>query len=109
VRKSREWRERLEAQFDGLVQMLNGAGGISLTSGKDLADLLQAIKQIVLKSPDIALNLLCAYSPKIAADVERIEADAYDDEVIEALGEVLKLAYPFGALKTLFGRVAPMT
>ena len=45
---------------------------------------------------DILLDLLCEFVPAIAADRARIEAEAFDDEVVKAFVAVLGLVYPFG-------------
>ncbi|HPL29735.1 MAG TPA: hypothetical protein PLG21_16940 [Anaerolineae bacterium] len=46
---------------------------------------------------DQALKLLIAYSPELQADAQRIEAEAYEDEVIAAFVAVVKLCLPFGS------------
>jgi hypothetical protein len=86
-----------------IVSVLQNAGGIDLTKATDLAQLAGVLRDVVIRMPDIACDLLYDYSPEIAADRDRIEIESYDDEIVAALLEVLKLAYPFGGLLKLAG------
>jgi hypothetical protein len=45
----------------------------------------------------VVKGLLYEYSPALCADKERIEAESYDSEIVQAFMEVLKLAFPFGS------------
>jgi len=101
IRAAREWREKFQQPFQAMAAALGGMESIELTSGKSIADLLNVLQETLLRSPDTILEMLYAYSPEVMADKERIEREAFDDEVIAALVEVLKLAYPFGSLLSL--------
>lgn len=101
IKQSKAWRDRLAGPFAELSTMLEGAGEIQLTSGKDLGALVQTVSGTLIGSIDTLLNLLFDYSPALRADRERIENEAYDDEALHAFSEVLKLAYPFGELMSL--------
>jgi len=69
-------------------------GEIELSNGNDLAELVQVLRHTLIGSIDMLQDLLFAYSPVLAADRERIEAEAFDEEALAAFVEVLKLAYP---------------
>ena len=101
IRASKAWREALAGPFGRLAQALEGAGDIELTNGHDIAALVGVLNHTLIGSIDVLQDMLFAYSPVLAADRERIEAEAYDEEALAAFVEVLKLAYPFGAVLTL--------
>jgi hypothetical protein len=101
IRQSAAWRRRLAEPFGNLAHILNDAGQIELTNGNGLANVIQVIEKSLIGSVDILLELLFAYSPALAADRERIESQAYDDEAMRAFVEIVRLAYPFGKLTVL--------
>lgn len=101
IRQSAEWRSRLQGPFARLTRILRNVGTIELTDGNDLSALIEAVNETLIGSVDMVLDLLFAYSPALAADRERIANEAYDDEAIRALVEILRLAYPFGELRAL--------
>lgn len=96
MKKARAWRQALEQPFGALVNVLENADTIELTNLGSIAGVVQAFAGTLVGSVDILLDLLFAYSPELASDRERIENEAYDEEALAALVEVLKLAYPFG-------------
>ena len=106
IRQSREWREKLNGPFAVLVNVLSNAESIELTDSKQLGRLVSTMSSTVLGSVDMMLDLLYDYSPELKANRETIEAQAYDDEVMAAFLEVLKLAYPFGKLVSGFREIA---
>jgi len=101
IKQAKAWRDALRKPFGQLAATLEGAGKLELTSGTDLAGLVQSLSGTLLGSVDILLDLLFAYSPELAADRERIEREAFDDEALTAFTEVLRLVYPFGQLLAL--------
>jgi hypothetical protein len=101
IAQSKAWRARLAGPFGQVAATLEHAGEIDLTSGGEISHLIQVLSDTLLGSIDLLQDLLFDYSPALAADRERIEATAYDEEAMTALIEVLKLAYPFGAVLTL--------
>jgi len=103
IKASKQWRAQLAGPFGQLAATLAHAGEIDLTSGGDLADLIRVVSDTLLGSIDLLQELLFAYAPALKADRVRIEAESYDEEAMSALIEVLKLAYPFGAVLTLVG------
>ncbi len=110
MRQARIWREALGGPFAELTQTLEGAGKIELSNATDIAAVVRSLSGTLIGSIDTLMDLLFAYSPELAADRERIEDEAYDDEALAALVEVLKLAYPFGGLlAAVNGRPASKT
>ena len=99
---SKEWRESLGKPIIDLVNVLANADKFQLDNLADLVELVNLAKGILINSPDLVLDGLCAYSPILANDREIIEEKAYDWEIFDALLEVLKLAYPFGRLVKMF-------
>lgn len=95
MRPNREWRESLGAHVLTLAQLLADAPNLEITV-KDIQRIISVGKDVLLGSVDLLLEALFRYSPALAADRERIESEAYDDEAMAALGVVLTLAYPLG-------------
>lgn len=111
VRKSKAWRSRFSSEFDrvaGDILQLTNWETISLGDAKSA---IIAGKDAIFRVLDeIAFELVCDYAPEIAQDRERIEDEAYDNEVVEAFVKVLGLAFPLDTLvKTLRGLTASMT
>lgn len=98
MKKAREWRQKLEQPFGAMVKVLETADTIELTNLGSIAGVVQTFAGTLLGSVDILLNLLFDYAPTLAVDRERIENEAYDEEALAALVEVLKIAYPFGTV-----------
>lgn len=110
IQSARKWREQFQKPFQAISAALGGLEKIDLSKGSDVAGLLNSLQGIILTAPDAILEMLYAYSPSLADDKERIEREAFDDEVIVALVEVLKLAYPFDSLVRLMpGQKSPPT
>jgi hypothetical protein len=65
------------------------------------------VQDVILAAPDRITAMLFDYSPVLAADRARIEAEVYESELIAAFVEVLKLAYPFGELLSLANGFTP--
>ncbi len=98
IKQSKAWRSQLEGPFGALAGALEGAGQIDLGNGLDIGRLVRTLSGTLIGSIDLLMELLFAYSPELAADRKRIEEEAYDEEALIALTEVLKLAYPFGVV-----------
>lgn len=120
VRANAEWRRQLTGQVRGLLRVVpqwtaqlepmlrtTGQSKSEVVTGA-LRDetLLSQVGQFVglgeevlggiEEALDALLDLLCAYSPVLAAARERIEGEAYEDEVLAAFLAVVKLSLPFG-------------
>ena len=101
MKAARQWRKQLEQPFGALVAALQGANSVDLADLAGIAGVVQIFAGTLVGSIDILMELLFAYAPPLAEDRERIEAEAYDEEALAALVEVLKLAYPFGTVLAL--------
>lgn len=108
MKDNRLWRDTLAQPITDLLALLEGNRELEIGSVGDLAQVIGVGKQLLLGSMDILLDALFAYSPELRADRERIEAEAYDDEAIAALAEVVRLAYPLGVAISAF-RGLPVT
>lgn len=93
MRTNREWRQSFEAPVMELVQLIADAPNLEI-SINDIRRITNVIKDVLLGSVDLLLEALFRYSPALAADRERIENEAYDDEAMAALGVCLLLANP---------------
>lgn len=63
-----------------------------------LINLLARANNLVADVLDQALDLVVSYSPSLMADRDYILTEVYDSQIVDALVEVLQLAYPFGSL-----------
>lgn len=110
MRANKEWRDQLAQPVIDLLALLETNQELEIGSVADLVQIVNLGKNLLLGSMDLLLNALFAYSPELQADRARIEAEAYDDEAIAALAEVVRLAYPLGmALAALRGSPAMPT
>lgn len=100
ARPNAEWRKRLQELLAEVTSLLENAPKLELTT-ESIVGLIQSAQRLVLSSPDRLRELLLAYAPELAAQQDRIEAEAYDSELLTAFVEVLKLAFPFGSLATV--------
>lgn len=98
MRENKLWRDKLTGPVDKIVALLTNWRDIEINTGSDIIGLVLVVKDIALGGMDLLLDALFEYSPALASDRERIEAEAYDDEAIDALGGVIGLAYPFDRL-----------
>lgn len=123
MKANRAWREKFNVPLKKLTDALQDAVRLS---GKKFADddrLLQAVghllathleevTRILTGTIDLMGEAVYEYAPEIAADRERIEEEAFDDELIAAFMKVVQLAFPFGPLMNLvpsLGQMAAMT
>lgn len=111
VRQAKQFRQKIGAQLSGLTDLIAGAlrpttDAVRVDDLAGLADMIgevgQTLSQKLIGSTDLVADLLFEYSPALAEDRERIEEEAYDDEIIAAFLEVLKLLYPFGGMAAIF-------
>lgn len=70
-----------------------------------LIKLLSQANSLVSGVLDQALDLLVSYSPSLERDRDYIVDECYDSQIVDALVEVLKLAYPFGSLVAQLGKM----
>ena len=64
----------------------------------DVATVVKDLSFTLLNSIDTIYELMFAYSAELEKDRERIEAEAYDSDIMEAFTAILSLAFPFGAM-----------
>ncbi len=106
---SKKWRGKFAEPIEQLLGGVKVTGdllGKELATGDDVGGvigtiggvLLGEVGQTLLGSMELILEMVFEYAAVLRADAERIEAEAYDDEVLLVFWEVLKLAYPFGHL-----------
>lgn len=98
LRASRIWRQTLGQPVAELVNILSQANTLELKNPADLAKILNMVHTHLIGSPDLVFEAVCGYSPSIKEDRERLETEALDAEIIDVLGVILKLAFPFSRL-----------
>lgn len=110
IKPARIWRETLSSKFDVIVNAMTGAGIIEVKDLKGIGELVDSLRGTLIGSIDTVFDLVCSYAPAIEKDRERIEEDAYDEEIIEAFTKILVLAFPLGKiLLTMSGLAASTT
>lgn len=101
IKQNRAWRVLASQPLDEVLSALGESGDIEINTVSDVANLLSIGRNVIIGSMDIIADLLFAYCPEMAADKDWIESECYDDDVIDAFSEVLKIAFPFAALRGL--------
>lgn len=101
-RKNAEWRAGLAGPFAELSDLLGNWRDTPFT-GDGISALIKTLSGLFLGSADRLVALLFAYSAELERDRERIQEEAYDSEIMEALIEVFKLAYPFASMAQRLG------
>jgi hypothetical protein len=97
-RQAQAWRAKLGGPFAELEQALGTGLTTELTDGKGIADLVATFSGTLLGSVDLLVGLLYDFSPALREDRERIDEEAFDEELLAAFWEAVKLAFPFGGL-----------
>jgi hypothetical protein len=103
IMQARAWRQELRAPINVIATLINNIDLNDLTNVQNVEGLVVMVKDAlmtVVDSVDIFIDLLFAFSPVLAADRERIEANATDEEALAALMQIVKVAYPLGAFAT---------
>lgn len=111
-RPSRQWREKFAKPIEELLGAVDYAGELLSSPDFERQDLGAVIRKIggsllgglsktLIGSIDQIAEMLYEYAPALQADRERIEECGYDDEIMAAFVEVLKLAYPFSEIVTI--------
>lgn len=128
-----EWRKRFEGAFESVSDMVvmmlrqidRNIPGIKADADEStpapeteqahiaeakgfLIQLLAQANSLVDGVLDQALDLVVSYSPQLEKDRDYISSDAYDSQIVDALSEVLQLAYPFGSLITQLGAMGKL-
>lgn len=97
-RKAELWRNKVDMPVEQIQTLLANVDNIDLSDPASLSVLLSMVSQYVIGSPTLINNLVIEY----AQLSDEIKDEAYDHEFVVAFVEILKLAYPFGPLLTMF-------
>jgi hypothetical protein len=97
ARDNAQWRKKLLGPFGDIAKTLNGLSSQQLTADS-ISGIIATFQDVLMGSVDIITDLVLDYSPTLQAEKKHILTESYDSEIVEAFGEVLKLAYPFGPL-----------
>ena len=109
TKRNEAWRKQVMAQLTDVADLIQTAPQTEMTAA-GIGQILRAVSGKVVGSVDIIVGLLFAYAPVLDADRERIEAECYDSELMDAFVAVLKLAFPFGqAIGQLVGMAGRAT
>ncbi len=104
TRPASEWRKSLQGPARDVIaqvsKLLNWSS-VDLSDAKALDDLASAAMPLLTDSLDTVRDLVASYAPVLKAQIE----DAYDDEIVAAFIQVVRLAFPFaqmmGAVRSL--------
>lgn len=105
-KKNAAWREKFQADFVEVADALAGAAETDISDSSNIAELVRGLMGQINGAVDKLLPLLGEYAPNIAADMPRIEEEAFESELIDAFIEVLALAYPFGRALQAIGSLS---
>lgn len=105
-RANQRWRGRLGETFEGLIEAIEQGPGTELSDLGSIGRMMRQVRDLAMGSVGQMLDLVCEYAPGIASERERIEAEAYDEEIVDAFLEVVKLAFPFGRVVATFRGLA---
>jgi len=94
-KKSQAWRRQLSEKIDGIANVFSTVIELEIDSAEDIALIVTEAKSVLLDSMEDVFDLLMEYSPDLKKDREFIEEQAYDQEIVDAFIEVVKLAFPF--------------
>lgn len=97
ARENAAWRKKLLGPFGDIANTLSGLSSQQMTA-ESISGVINTFRDTIVGSVDLITDLVIDYSPVLLASKKQIMAEAYDSEIVEAFGEVLKLAYPFGPL-----------
>lgn len=108
---SRKWRKKYAEPLQAVIGVLRNAGDLQLTTTDEAGEekmnagailgLVQQVGSLLINSMDWIWDAVLEYSPALANEEAFIEENAYNDEALEVLWEILKLEYPFGILDRL--------
>ena len=98
IRQARAIRAKISEPMGKAIAAIRNTPGAGLNDFQAIGELLETARMVLADSIDLCLEILFEFSPELAADRERIETLAYDDEALLAFVEVAKMLYPFGGL-----------
>ena len=102
TRESSAWRKSLEAPARDVIGRFTKIidwQSVDLANGEGVSALASAAIPLLTDSLDTIRELVAGYAPELT---DRLD-DAYDDEVIAAFVEVLRLAFPLTGLAGTVG------
>ncbi len=105
IKRAREWRAKLRAPIDDITALLS----TDMAAINDWKALAEKALPVLLGITDTLLDLVYAYAPALKTQQDQIEADGYDEEVVDAFLAILKVAFPLGRLTSLLGPEKPAT
>lgn len=107
-KKNAAWREQFQQEFVTVAEAIAAAAETDTSQAGNIAEILRGLMNQIDGAVDKLLGLLAAYAPSVAADIGRVEEEAFESELIDAFVEVLGLAYPFGrAIEALGSLTSP--
>jgi hypothetical protein len=117
ARANQAWRKKIDGTLKEILGVLDVIPEmeLDLAAGQiragDIFNLVKKYSPLLLNRIDELADWVISYSPILEEDRERILDNAYESEMITALLEVLKLAYPFvaSALNGLSGLPSKLT
>ncbi len=98
-RKNAAWRERLQKELGPVMDFLETTESLDIQSVDQAVPILREALTGVNQGLDIALELIVNYMKADKPAADKIREDAFDSEILEALIQILSLAYPFGSVR----------
>ncbi len=98
IRKNMAWRAQLAQPINEIMAIVERLKDLEISRLGDILNLIQDLRPLLIQRLDEASEWLISYSPELQKDKEYILDNAYESQLITALVEVLKLAFPFAKL-----------
>lgn len=98
IRKNQAWRTQLAQPINEAMAIVERLKDLEISRLGDILNLVQDLRPLLTQRLDEVSGWLISYSPELQRDQDYILDNAYESQLITALGEVLKLAFPFAKL-----------
>lgn len=104
IGRAKAWRKQLKKPLNEILALISGdLLNTELNSAADVVGLAEKMIPVLMDAPETVLELLLGYAPTLKADKAYIEEHGYDEQVVDAFLQVLKVAFPLARLTELLG------
>lgn len=101
INRGERWREMLGGPLDDIVEMVAGLD-TEIDSIADIQAIVPRMKSLLMGSVTQIADLVCSWDKEFESERDYILENATGSQVVEALTNMVKMAFPFaGALEGL--------
>lgn len=98
IRQNMAWRKQLAEPINEIMAVVDKLKDLEISRVGDILSLVQGLRPLLTERLDDVSDWVISYSQNLQKDREYILDHAYESQLITALVEVLKLAFPFVSL-----------